>query len=111
MKIRPHWRKMTWVVLLFNAIMLVWLIAGVATATHNPACNGLSQSTCQAATDVGASIGAGLIIGLWLAGDVILGILWLVTHGRSCPVCGKEVRRGVTVCKSCDYDFRGAAAS
>lgn len=31
--IRPYWRRRTWVVLIFNVIMLVWIIAGVATAT------------------------------------------------------------------------------
>ena len=112
MAIRPHWRKMTWAVLIFNLIMLIWLITGIASASHASNCGSLSAQTCQAATDVGAGIGAFVIIVIWALGDVILGVLWLVTRGsrRDCPVCGMKVKRGLTKCVSCGHDFRGAQA-
>ncbi len=110
MRIRPHWRKMTWAVLIFNIIMLIWLVFGVAAASHPSNCGTLSTQTCQAATDVGAGIGAFVVIVLWALGDVILGVLWLVTRGsgRDCPVCGVKVKRGITECGSCGYDFKSA---
>ena len=113
-KIRPHWRKMTWVVLGFNVLMVIWIVAGAASATHNPQCAHtavLGAKACQNAANAGAGIGVGLLIGLWAFGDVILGVLWMVTRGRSCPACGRGVRRGVTSCSKCGHDFRGAIAA
>jgi rubredoxin len=59
---------------------------------------------------VGTGIGVGLIIVLWALGDVILGVLWLVTkpHKRYCPACGNTVRKGVMRCGSCGFDFKQA---
>ncbi|WP_431678566.1 hypothetical protein [Kitasatospora sp. KL5] len=109
----PHWRFFTWVILLFNLVMLIWLVSGVASTARD--CDGLvgnALTDCEA-SNVGTGIGATLIVVLWAMGDVILGVLWLVTDRRGrrdCPVCGNGVRRGVLVCGSCGYDFRAAAA-
>lgn len=109
----PRLRFMTWVVLVFNILMLVWVIAGVAGVSDN--CSGLTGSeldACQAGTAIGASIGISMVIGLWVAGDVILGIIWLVTNRkktRECPACGRDVRKGLTVCPGCGFDFAAAA--
>jgi hypothetical protein len=48
-------------------------------ATCDP---GLSQQSCDAAKAIGGGIGALLIVFLWVAADVILGIIWLVTRKR-----------------------------
>jgi hypothetical protein len=50
---------------------------------------------------------------IWLLGAGILGILWLAIRPRKrlCPVCGADVRPGVTACQSCGHDFAAAAAS
>ncbi len=83
---RPHWRVLTWVILVFNVLMLIWLVAGVGTTVSDADC--ASEATkalrdaCEAGTGVGAALGAGIIIFLWVAGDVILGVIWLVT-GRA----------------------------
>lgn len=107
-RFRPHWRKMTWAVLIFNAIMLIWLITSL-TASTKGSCNGLTVSECAGVSDVAHTAVAGIQIVLWVLGDLILGVLWLVTKGRSCPVCGRSVRRGMTVCKSCGHDFAAPA--
>jgi hypothetical protein len=110
----PPWRIMTYVVLLFNLIMLIWVIAGAASGSGQPTdCGTLDAQTCNDAQNVGTAIGVGLLIGLWVAGDIILGILWLVTNhkkSRDCPVCGRDVKKGLTVCRGCGYDFRTAAS-
>ncbi len=103
----PRWRIFTWVILAFNLIMLIWIIAGVSSNARN--CSGLTGdalTNCEAG-NVGTGIGATLIFVLWALGDVILGVLWLVTRPRTrdCPVCGNSVRRGMTQCRNCGYDF------
>lgn len=102
---RLHWRKMTWAIVIFNAIMLIWIIAGAASDT-SPTCHNLSQQLCNDATNTGKGIAVFALVIVWLIGDVILGVLWLVTKGRSCPVCGRNVKRGLTVCTGCGTDFR-----
>jgi hypothetical protein len=111
--IRPHWRKMTWAVLVFNVLMLVWIIAGAASTHNTPNCvHQLGSKLCTDATETGAGIGIAILIVLWVLGDAILGVLWLVTRGRSCPVCGRPVRRGLVACAKCGHDFRvGAQAA
>jgi RNA polymerase subunit RPABC4/transcription elongation factor Spt4 len=109
---RPRWRKMTWFIVVVNVLFLIWLIAGAGAAAEN--CEGLvgeDLDICEAGTAVGATIGAGIIIFLWVLVDIILGILWLVTNRgrRVCPACGEDVKRGVTVCPNCGHDFAAAA--
>src|SRR3954471_13634310 len=66
----PGWRKGTYIILLFNILMLVWVIAGASTASGNAKdCGVLDQATCNSARDAGTAIGVGLLIGLWVAGD------------------------------------------
>lgn len=77
----PRWRPLTWVILLFNALMLLWLVTGINAADDaGKDCRG--EELCENANDVGTALGAGFIVFLWMAGAVILGVIWLVT-GRS----------------------------
>jgi len=109
----PKWRIMTWVILAFNILMLIWIIAGVAGVADNCAGKtGVELDACEAGTAVGATIGAGMVVGLWVAGDVILGIIWLVTNRkrtRECPACGRDVKKGLSVCPKCGFNFAAAA--
>lgn len=114
----PKWRKFTWFILIVNVLFLIWLITGVSSASGEiQDCSTLAaqaKSTCEAGnagTAVGTGLGVGIIILLWVMVDIILGIIWLVTRssGRPCPVCGTNVKQGVTVCPKCGHDFRAAA--
>ena len=103
----PRWRVFTWVILAFNLVMLIWVIVGISSNAKS--CSGLTGNAltdCQAG-NVGTGIGVGLVFTLWALGDVILGVLWLVTRPRAriCPVCGNNVRRGVVQCHACGYVF------
>jgi hypothetical protein len=104
---RLHWRKMTWVILTFNLMMVIWLVTSLTASTKD--CNGLTAGQCAGVADVAHSAVAAIQIVLWVVGDIILGILWLVTKGRSCPACGRSVKRGLLVCKGCGHDFRANA--
>ena len=112
----PRFRVFTWIILAINLIFLIWIITGSASSgsTTAKSCageTGQALQTCQDAGHIGTAIGVGLIIALWVAADVILGILWLVTRrkGRDCPVCGNSVKRGQTQCRKCGHDFALAA--
>jgi hypothetical protein len=115
----PKWRVFTWVIVVINVLFLVWFIAGVGSAGSNVKdCTGLTGQALDlcnagnAGTAVGTGVGAAIIIFLWAFVDIIMGIVWLVTRprGRPCPVCGTNVKPGVTVCPKCGHDFRGAVA-
>jgi hypothetical protein len=94
-KPRKRKRIFMWFFLAVQAIFIAWLVTGIVSAAHGiPAdahayCKGngwsplfKSYQDCivhyangmRGAAEVGSTIGAGLVIGLWVASDVILGI-------------------------------------
>jgi hypothetical protein len=76
-------RIFPWIFLAVQALFLVWIISGTAGASDN--CDGKvadALQACQAGTAVGAGIGVLLIVFLWVATDVILGITWLILRKR-----------------------------
>lgn len=98
----PHKRRRVfmWFFLAVQALFLVWLVVGLATAHPGPTTAQVAQfcgngqwqgvftsyhdcvvhgaNGLRAAGEIGTGIGAALIIGLWVAVDVILGIGRLV---------------------------------
>lgn len=75
-KPRKHRRIFPWVFLLIQVLFLVWIITGTASGHAN--CGSLDAQTCANATNAGKAIGAGLIIALWVAVDVILGVTYAI---------------------------------
>ncbi|PJE97679.1 hypothetical protein CUT44_11130 [Streptomyces carminius] len=79
---RKRHRVFFWFFLAVQALFLVWIITGIAGNSGTPAgCAGLTGKElelCEGAGDVGTAIGVGLIIALWVAVDVILGLTYLV---------------------------------
>ncbi|MFJ8464180.1 hypothetical protein [Streptomyces swartbergensis] len=72
-------RIFLWVFLAVQALFLIWIIVGVNEAGDDPSCEGLTGEAlelCRDAGDVGTAIGVGLVIGLWAAVDIILGITY-----------------------------------
>ncbi|MGW7067188.1 hypothetical protein ACWGII_13945 [Streptomyces sp. NPDC054855] len=68
-----------WIFLVVQALFVIWIIVGVNSASDDPSCEGLAGDAlklCQDAGDVGTAIGVGLIIGLWAAVDIILGVTY-----------------------------------
>jgi hypothetical protein len=70
-----------WLFFLFNGLMVWWVIAGLGgtgemmtTATSEAERGGMA---------LGAAIGFGFIIVIWAAGAVILGLLVLLTPGKT----------------------------
>jgi hypothetical protein len=109
-----RWRKMTWVLNIWNVLFLIWIIAGIAGRTSkdcatNPdvVSGAISKSACEAASDAGTGIGVALIFFLWFLGFIVLSLVWFMTRrkGRECPHCGEDVKKGRTTCQKCGYDF------
>ncbi|MCO1660302.1 hypothetical protein [Pseudonocardia humida] len=76
-------RVFMWVFLAVQALFLVWVVSSLSGAADN--CDGRTGdalSACQAGTAVGAGLGLAVILFLWVAVDVILGITYLVTRRR-----------------------------
>jgi hypothetical protein len=107
-------RKATWLVIIWNGLMALWVISGLSAVEDT--CAGLSGSELQSC-EIGANIGGGLglaLIGLvWFVGFLITGAIWLMSRPqrRLCPTCGLSVKSGEVVCKRCGFDFRGARAT
>jgi hypothetical protein len=82
---------------LWCLLIVIWMITG---ASAND-CNG--DSACQAGTGIGVAIIA--LIGFF--GFVFFALIWLMSRpkNRQCPRCGNDVKKGLTTCKSCGFDF------
>jgi hypothetical protein len=106
---RPGWRKMTWTLLIFSVLMLIWIISAAGGDAH--CARETYRGACELGQEAGRGIAVGLLIVLWFIGFVILSLIWFMTRpkGRECPVCGDRVRKGRTVCSQCSYDFAAAA--
>jgi hypothetical protein len=106
-----RWRKMTWLLNVWNVIFLIWIIVGISDRASKDCPPG--DSLCVNASDAGTSIGVGLVIFLWFLGFVVIGLIWLMTRPRHrlCPQCGHDVKKGWTECKNCGHDFALSAGA
>jgi len=64
----------------FNILMLIWLIVGVGGAAET--IDQAGSEAEQAGAAIGTGLGAMMIILLWVAGDVILGLLTILTRPK-----------------------------
>ncbi|MDT9700359.1 hypothetical protein [Streptomyces sp. P17] len=89
-RIRHRWRLLTWLVLAFNLAMLLWLVVALDAAERDAGtCVG---ELCREANNPGSSTGTWLVVFVWLAGVVLLGAAWLITHHTERP--GRRPPRG-----------------
>ena len=70
-----------WEFILFNVLMAIWLIGGVASSAY--VINNTISNTERAGTLLGTGLGASIILTLWVIGDVILGLLVLLTRPKA----------------------------
>lgn len=70
-----------WTFILFNIVMVAWLFSywGLAGEHIDQA----GSSAGQAGAAIGATIGTGLLFGIWAFGDIILGLFVLFTRPKA----------------------------
>lgn len=69
-----------WSFIGFNVLMLLWMILGVGGAAETIDTAGSDAEKAGAA--IGTGLGAMMIIFVWVAGDVVLGLMTLLTRPK-----------------------------
>jgi hypothetical protein len=90
-------RPFGWVIIALNAYFFISFFMNVDT----------SSTADSTATGLGF-----MFLIFWLAIlNTFLYVLYRITGGkqRDCPACGVGVKKGLTICPSCNYDFMKAA--
>ena len=67
-----------WIFIAFNLLMALWLVGGL----HSISKMQTFSAAEQIGAGIGATIGVTVLLVLWALGDLILGILVLVTRGN-----------------------------
>lgn len=75
---RKKHRYFLWTFLIVQAVMLIWMIVGINSGTNGHCSGNLSAEDCANAQQVGTAIGAGVILAVWAAVDIILGFCYLI---------------------------------
>ncbi len=69
-----------WSFIGFNILMAIWLIGGMGAATEGM--EAMSEAE-KAGAAIGTGLGAAMILGIWVFGDIILGLFVLFTRPKS----------------------------
>jgi len=82
-----------WIFLLlfwgFNILMALWMFYGLKAVTEVE----VSSSAEAAGRAIGGTIGAGMIIFIWVGGAIILGLFTLLTRGSKTIIEETSVER------------------
>lgn len=69
-----------WTFIGFNILMLLWMIFGVGGAAET--IDTAASDAEKAGAAIGTGLGAMMIIFIWIAGDVVLGLMTLLTRPK-----------------------------
>lgn len=73
-----------WMLLAFNAFMGLWLFHAVKISSEH--FQATTDAASQAGTAIGGTIAAGVLLWLWVFGDVVLGLLVLLSRGKKVTI-------------------------
>jgi hypothetical protein len=73
-----RWRKMTWAIWAWTALMVVWAVSGASATDCGEELSEAARSACEA----GTGIGVVLLFFVWLIGFGILSVIWFMTRPR-----------------------------
>lgn len=81
----PKWRKATWALAIWNALMIVWL--ATASGGIGPfSCageTGAALAVCEAGVNIGLSLGLSFVLIVWLIGFIAFALIWLTSRPKS----------------------------
>lgn len=68
----------------FNLLMLAWLIFGIGVGSEEieAGASEAYQEAYRTGETIGATIAIGVILTFWVLGDIILGLLVILTRGK-----------------------------
>lgn len=69
-----------WLLILFNLAMLAWVVSYLADAGAR--LERLTTEAERAGAGLGLTLGTGFLLAIWAAGDVVLGLMVLLTRPR-----------------------------
>lgn len=67
-----------WVFIAFNILMVVWLFSAMSSVSQMTS----NSDAARAGHAIGATIGFSMLLGIWMMGDIVLGVLVLLTRGN-----------------------------
>jgi hypothetical protein len=81
--VMAQWRKATWALIIWNALMILWLASALQGEFSCVKETGAARSVCDAGASIGMSLGASLVGVVWFAGFITIGLIWLVSRPKS----------------------------
>ena len=69
-----------WALILFNVFMIIWMIGYIGVLSEKP--EGAESEAYKAGATLGGAIGIGMLLVLWVIGDIILGLATILTRPR-----------------------------
>jgi hypothetical protein len=78
---------MTWALLAWVALIIVWIAVGVNSTSDDcdDEATASGRELCEAATDVGTGIGVGIIVIIGFMGFIVLALIWFMTRPKPQP--------------------------
>lgn len=74
--------------IIFNILMVIWLISYMSSIGQKTS-DALSDAEA-AGTVIGGTIGTGMLIFIWVAGDIILGLFTAFTRGSTVVITEEQ---------------------
>jgi hypothetical protein len=75
-RLRPHWRKSTWALIVWSALMAYWLIGYSVQGCHE------SGQAAQSGCEAGTTIGVFMILVVAGLGFIVLSLIWLMSRKK-----------------------------
>jgi F0F1-type ATP synthase membrane subunit a len=73
-----------WVFLAFNVLLGLWLFYAIKISSEH--FQATADAAAQAGTAIGGTLAVGILLWLWVMGDVILGLLVLLSRGKKVTI-------------------------